>query len=351
MRSWITITATVFIFGTALFITEQNRTKWNLPHGEKPKPVLKPVEGETLRAAGVIEGLTDEIELRARITEQIKEIHVSGGQWVTKGDVLLSLDSDRLASERDLTAALLSEAEAKEERVKNGFRDTEIETARQEYHATMARLAGAEKSYYRSVRLAAGNALSQQALEDSQVEVDAWRATAEAAKKRLETREQPPRADDLLAASAAVRAAAARLRIAQINLERSEIRAPADGRILSVEAEIGELTGPDHQQPLIIMSDTSRLRTVAEIDEYDALKMKVGQKCHITSDGRPGILAVGIVGEIEPQMNPKKLFGQWAGERTDTYSRRVWIDLEMTEFELPIGLPVDVFIEAPQPKL
>ncbi|MCG8651008.1 MAG: efflux RND transporter periplasmic adaptor subunit, partial [Pirellulales bacterium] len=90
--------------------------------------------------------------------------------------------------------------------------------------------------------------------------------------------------------------------------------------------------------------DTRQLKTVAEIDEYDALTIQLGQSCQITSDGTEGILARGKIVEIEPQMNPKRLFGQWAGERSDTHTRRVWIELE-GEVDLPIGLPVDVFIE------
>lgn len=349
MRSWITITATVVIFGTALFLTEKSR----LSKGSSKQArlanarVISAPTGETVRAAGVIEGRTDEVELRARVVEQIHEIHVNKGEWVQKGQPLLSLDDARFKSERDLAAALLSEAEAKKERLENGARETVIEAARQEYHVTKARLDGAEKAYYRAVRLAAGNAVSQQTLEDAQVEVDSLRATSEASKKRLETLELPPRADDLLAATAAVRAANARLKIAQIHLDRTRVLAPSDGRVLAIEAEVGELTGPESTQPLIIMSDTSRLRTVAEIDEYDALKLQLGQVCEITSDGTSGVLAIGKVSEIEPQMNPKKLFGQWAGERTDTYSRRVWIELEQSAIEIPVGLPVDVYIEIP----
>ncbi len=81
------------------------------------------------------------------------------------------------------------------------------------------------------------------------------------------------------------------------------------------------------------------------MDEYDALRVQIGQQCEITSDAATGVIARGRVTEIEPQMNPKRMFGQWAGERSDTFSRRVWIDLERCD-DLPIGLPVDVYIRA-----
>ena len=86
------------------------------------------------------------------------------------------------------------------------------------------------------------------------------------------------------------------------------------------------------------------MHAVAEVDEFDALRVKLGQRCEITSDASDGLLAIGRIVEIEPWMNQKKMFGQWAGERNDTFSRKVRIELE-DSIELPIGLPVEVAIQ------
>ena len=301
--------------------------------------------GTTVRAAGRIEGRSEEIQLRARMNEQISRIHVRHGQKVSAGDVLVSLDSDRLVSERDLAAALLSEAKARKDRLENGYRPSEVETARQQYQAAMAEVTGAEKAYDRALKLRQQNAVSQQAIDDLYSQLNALRARANAARASFDTIDAPPREDELLAADAAISAAKSRLRIAQINLDRAEIRSPITGTVLAVEAKIGELTGPDSTEPLVVLADTARLRVVAEVDEYDALRVQLDQACEITSDAANGVIARGRVTEIEPQMNPKRMFGQWAGERSDTFSRRVWIELDPCE-ELPIGLPVDVYIRA-----
>ena len=184
-----------------------------------PAPVV-------IRAAGRIEGRTEQIGLRARLAEQIEQIHVTQGQWVAKGETLLSLDSELLLQERNLAAALLEMEEAKKERLENGYRPSEIETAKQEHQAAVARLEGAQKTYDRGVKLSENNAISWQTLDNMLVDLGSLRATAAAAKSRLETLEMPPRNDDMLAAQASVRAAESRLRIAQINLDRSRITAP-----------------------------------------------------------------------------------------------------------------------------
>ncbi|TWT81126.1 Macrolide export protein MacA [Planctomycetes bacterium CA13] len=346
MKTILTTVITIAIFGSVLIVHEHQRQSHSV--GAPPLDAVSLTDvlnKETIRAAGRIEGRTDAVEIRARIAEQIHEILVARGQWVSAGDVLLVLDADRFVKECDLANALLGEALAKKERLENGFRDSEIETARQEFNATMARLAGAEKTYTRAIKLHEKGAGSQQALDDLYSQLTSFRAMTAAAKGRLETLELPARDDDLLAASAAVRAAEARHEIAKINLDRTRIVAPIDGQILAIEAEVGELTGPDMPGALIVLSDTKRLKAVAEVDEFDALKVELGQICQVTCDASDRVLATGKVIEIEPQMNPKRMYGQWAGERTDTYNRRIWVDLQQ-ETDLPVGLPVDVFIQA-----
>ncbi|MDG2222004.1 MAG: efflux RND transporter periplasmic adaptor subunit [Rubripirellula sp.] len=349
MKNTITATITIALFGTALFVVEQNRQRHLSVRPEiNVNPVAKIELTHAVRSPGRVEGLTEVVDLRARISEQIQQIHVAQGQWVEAGEVLVSLDSSQLMSLRDLALAKLTEAEARKDRIENGFRDSEIETARHEAAAANARLEGAEKAYQRALILLRQSAASQQNVDDLFAEWNAGQASAAAAVSRLETISAPPRADELLAATAAVSAARAELEFSNTELRRAEIIAPAAGRILDIEGEVGELTGPDSEQPVIVMSDTSKLRCVAEVDEYDALKVTLGLSCEITSDGTEGVLARGTVAEIEPQMRPKQMFGQWAGERSDVYSRRVWIDLTES-IDLPVGLPVDVYIEVKIP--
>lgn len=331
-----------------MFVVEQNRDRRPVVASKTVDPAATIAPTAAVRAPGRIEGLTEEIELRARHNEQVQEIRVAKGQWVQRGDVLMVLDPSKLQAMADLAAARLIEAEAKMDRIENGFRESEIETARQEAQAADARLDGAEKAYRRANELLRNEATSQQTVDDLFAELNMSRASAAAAKSRLETVSQPPREDELMAAAGAVDAARAQLEIAKTELARAQVIAPAEGMILAVEVEVGELTGPDSEQPVIIMANTSRLRCVADVDEYDVLKIQVGQQCEVSSDGTEGVLARGKIIEIEPRMHPKRMFGQWAGERSDVYSRRVWIDLTES-LDLPIGLPVDVHIEVGEP--
>jgi len=344
VKTVLTSAVVILIFSPVLYFVEQQRLSSRELKRISSSEVRQSFATQTLiRAPGRVQGRTEDVKLRARVFEQISDIPVVKGQLVFKGDVLVRLDDRRLSHERDLAAAMLVVAVAAQAKLENGYRDSEIETLRQEYEATLGRLDRIEKIHARGIRLVEYNAISEQNFEELSAELSVARAMASAAKGRLLTLQQPAREDDLRAASGSVTAAELRLKIAQLNLDHAQITAPVDGCVLSIDAEIGELTGPESPEPLVVMANTKQLRVVAEIDEFDALKVNLGQACDITSDATQGLLARGQVTTIEPRMRPKKMFGKWAGERMDTSTIRVWIDLSEHR-ALPVGLPVEVLL-------
>lgn len=80
------------------------------------------------------------------------------------------------------------------------------------------------------------------------------------------------RTPQLLAAQAAVASAEANLRKAQLNLERTSIKAPFDGRILSTDVDLGEVIGDSSQLATIYASDYVEIRLPlanADLDYVD----------------------------------------------------------------------------------
>ena len=350
MKTTTTTIVVLIIAGCTLAAIEQNRTQKS-PQRKLRTPYIvgdtHQIQSGIIRAAGRIEGRTEQVEIRARIAEQINRIHAVEGSWVRRGDLLVELDAERIAQQQQLAVAELSAAKARLQRVQNGFRESEVDAVRNQYDALVAELDGAKKNLARVQRLAAENAESQKAVDDHLTRVTTLQGQVAAASSRLETFEAPPRSDELNAALAEVDAAQSNLAIAEINLKRTRITAPMDGRVLAIDAEVGELTGPDSPQPLVILADTSQYRAMAEVDEYDALRIEIGQKAYVTADSIEGVLAEGEIVEIDPLMNPKQTFGEWAGERKDAFTRPVWIRLDGVQ-DLPVGLPVDVYIRHDQ---
>ena len=345
----------IFLSATLLFlILQQNNSKifqGFFTNSQSPDSIAaaeRNHEATTftrLQAPGKVQGATETVELRSRIEEQIVQIAVAEGDWVARGEVLIRLDRDRLAQERDLAQAAKNLAVAKKSRLVNGARETEITTARLVHEAQLMPLWSAERSLERFQKLFEQKAVSRQSVDQLVAKVDSLRSTAAAAKARLETLLLPARVDEVAAADAEIQAAEAQLKIATLNFQRCDVLAPINGRVLKINARLGELTGPSSSTPLILMSNTTQLFVLAEVDEFDALSVQVGQQCEIKTDAQIQKMIAGRVVSIEPIMHPKEVFGQWAAERIDTFSRRIKIAIK-SNLDLPVGLPVDVIINS-----
>ncbi len=99
-------------------------------------------------------------------------------------------------------------------------------------------------------------------------------------------------------------------------VDKAKIASPIDGTILERRAEPGETVPAG--APVLVVADLSRLRIEAEIDEYDAAKIRLGQEVDITAEGYPGAHWRGKVEEIPDQVVSRRLKPQDPGRPTDT---------------------------------
>ncbi len=94
------------------------------------------------------------------------------------------------------------------------------------------------------------------------------------------------------AARATVEQAHARVRVAQSELELSEVRAPFAGIVADVSTEVGEWITPSPPAmaiPAVIdLLDPSTVYVSAPIDEMDAERVQPGQRVRLTVDSRRG---------------------------------------------------------------
>lgn len=296
-------------------------------------------------ALGRIEGTTPEIPLRFEKEGRVVEVLVREGQIVEQGAVLVRLDDAEQAHGVALAQADLALAQAQLERVVNGAREQERIEARELYKAKVAAMEGIQLAWQRTEGLLKGNAISQQEADDLRTRLAGVSAEVGAARARVELLEAPPRQDDLAIAQAGVLAAKARLELANYELQRTRLCALRNGQVLNVDVEVGELTGPAAQQPVVVMADTSRFRVRAYVEELDALKLSLGMRARVTADAFGERQLEGVLVQLSPQMGRKQLWSQDPAERYDTKTREIWVDLEPNQGELLIGLPVDVIID------
>jgi multidrug resistance efflux pump len=292
-------------------------------------------------ALGIVEGRTEDIQLRPEQVGRATHVLVTPGQKVEADEVVVRLDDARQQQEVALAAADLELAQAELERLRNGARAEEREEAHALQRAAKARLEQAKRTWARIEQLRAQRAVSQQEADDQRALVDTLRAELEAATSRVNQIEAPARADEVRAATARVAAAEARLDLAKIGLSKTELRAPCRGRVLAVNIEPGELTGPEAVEPLVVICDTTVMRVRAFVEELDAPSMKIGMQACITADGIRDTTFCGRVVEVSPQMAEKAIDAGRPGELYDTKVREVLVELDAAD-QLIVGLRVDV---------
>ena len=105
--------------------------------------------------------------------------------------------------------------------------------------------------------------------------------------------------------------ARAQVKVQQVNLEYTEIRAPFDGVVLVKNANVGDIITPfssaaGAQGAVVTMADMGTLEVEADVSESNLAKAKIGQPVEITLDALPDARFRGSVVGIVPTVDRAK---------------------------------------------
>jgi len=209
----------------------------------------------------------------SKATGRIRKLSVEEGRVVKAGDILAQLENDDLV-------ATLEEGRANLKVAKAALNNAEAE------------LADAEANYNRNKSLKASGAVSDQAFDAAEARY----------KKALSSETQ---------ARFLIGRAEASLRLAEVNLEYSLIRAPFDGVILTKSADEGEIVAPfgasvNARAAVATMADLSSLMVEVDVSEASLEKVRLGQSVEIRLDAFPSDRFPGTVHMIVPTADRSK---------------------------------------------
>ncbi len=292
-------------------------------------------------AAGRVEGVAPEINLFATVRERIVQIHVEEGDVVKTGQLLVELDSQMVRAELELAHAGVLLAQAERDRLRTGATQNEKDEAKQMCEHRFAEMITAGRMHERGLRLAQSNTISKADLDEYEARAQSTKALYAAAQAHFASINDAARIEDVQATEARLAAAKAKLSVAEAALAKTRIEAPSDGQILQLNLEVGELPG---DEPLVIMCDTSSLQVRASVDEFDALKVQVGQKVRMKSNALQNKVFEGRVSKIRPRMHHKQVVSERPDTHMDTRSREIWVEVQ-SNLPLIIGLPVELWID------
>lgn len=251
---------------------------------DQNKPESKPFATAAVTIAPLVDSVlatarvhtVTSVDVSSQLSGRMNEVFVDYNDQVSEGDPLARLDPLRFQSRVEELTAALAMAEA------------ELLSVKATLEGTQAKYAEDERDYKRKTDLAAKGSVS-----DSDVS------------RALAVKLQSESALKTLAASEAIKtatiaAARASLNQAQIDLDRTVIRAPIAGVVIKRSIEPGQTVAVSLSAPELftIANDLSAIELHARVDESDVGKVRTGQTVTFTVDAHPERKFAGAVSQI-----------------------------------------------------
>jgi len=300
-----------------------------------------------LAARGRVEGATSqEIKLASRVVGRLKEVKVNDGDALRKGQVVAVLENNDLKAQVEQAQANVRHAEAVLEKLRNGARPEERAASRAALSEAQAAADNSRLNYQRSQKLFQdGGIVSQSVLDQAERDWKMAEARLESAHQNYQLIMAPPRAEDVAAAQAELALARGQLAQAQDNYDNTFVHSPVDGVVVKRYMNPGEsISYESLYQPIVSVSDTTRLMVRAEINETDIGTIQLGQRAEIRADAFRGQTFLGRVVRISGGLGPKRIQTDNPTEKIDTDVLESFVEVDPGS-PLRVGLRVDVYIK------
>src|SRR5215472_9211854 len=262
---------------------------------------------ETAPIIGIVR--TTEIRLAPEVGGQLVTINVQKGDHVKAGDVVAQLSAIELSASVVQARAALDQASAQRDNVYAGVRAEEVASLASAIDKAKSGLDYAQSELTRKAQLVPNNAASQQDLDQAEADAAAARADVAEAQANHAAAVAGPTREERAIADAQVKAAAAALAVLERRLEKTTLRAPADGVVTVIVAEVGENVSAGQPVLAIAATDKQWLSFNAREDMLHGLT--VGDKVEVARAG-----ARETTPAIVTELVPLGSFATWQAERT-----------------------------------
>lgn len=243
---------------------------------------------ETVTASGRVQPQT-KVDISAEVSAEIVGLHVKEGDFVNRGQLLMTLDTIQLQSDLHQAQFSLDETKAR-------------------LAAAKAQFDKDKREFERQTRLFSGKLISETeyadatyVYESSKANYDAWLAQVKITRAILD------KAED--------------------NLTKTTIRTPMDGIVTFLNAEAGEIaqaqTSYTQGKRLMTIADLSVFEVEVDIDETEIAKVFLGQKAKIRVDAFRDTSFVGTVVEIG---NSARVTGEGSEDYSTNFLVKVRFD-------------------------
>ena len=232
----------------------------------------------TIAAVGTLQAVTT-VQVGAQISGTVQSLRADYNSIVHTGEIIATLDPSLFDAALGEVQAALARAEAAEAQAEAD--ETGLEAA-----------AGDAQTKLTRAESLAGSQLIPQA------DLDSARTAVGEADSDLEGGESK-----IGEARAAVLQARAAVGEATLDLDRTVIRSPIDGIVISRNVDVGQTVAASVQAPVLftIAADLKRLQLAVDVDESDVGGVRTGTRARFQVESYPGATFEGTVSQVRLQ--------------------------------------------------
>ena len=249
-----------------------------------------------------------EVRIAPEVAGQLATIKVHKADRVRAGDVLAELSATELTASVGQARAALAAATADRNNVYAGVRAEQIASLAAEIAKAKSRLEYAEQQRTRTTYLTGRDAATQQALDQATNDAASARADVAEAQANHDAAVAGPTKEERAIADAQVKAAASALAVLERQLDKTILRAPADGVVSVIVGEVGENIHAG--QPVLVIEETGKQWLSFNAREDTLRGLTVGSKVNVERAG-----AREPTPALVTELVPLGSFATWQAER------------------------------------
>ena len=249
-----------------------------------------------------------EIRVEPEVNGQLVSIAVKKGASVKAGDVVARLSAVELTAQADQARAVLASAVASRNNVYAGVRREQVDSLKAAIAKAGARLDYVQAQLTRTSTLARQSFESQQSLDQAENDVASARAGVAEAQANYDAAVAGPTREERAIADAQVQAAAAAVTVLERRLDKMVLRAPADGVVSVIAAEVGENVRAG--QPILMVEAAGRQWLSFNVREDHLDRLAMGETANVMRNG-----ANGATKAVITELRPLGTFATWQAER------------------------------------
>ncbi|MDP3605733.1 MAG: efflux RND transporter periplasmic adaptor subunit, partial [Polaromonas sp.] len=216
------------------------------------------------------------VDVGSTVTGRVAQVRVAEGSQVRQGEVLIQLETEELRAA--VTQAQASERQAQARLA--GLRSTGRTATQAGLAQADSTLKAAEAELARTQQLVKQGFLSEARLDEVRRAVEV--ARAQQAGARAQTQANAEAGTDVAQAQAQLALASAATAAARARLAQAAVLAPTDARVLTRDAEPGQIVQPGKALMRLALAGPTQL--TAQVDERFLDQLQAGQKAAVVAD-------------------------------------------------------------------